>query len=263
MNNIQLKKRPNGNIFPDGTPIDMGTHNRRIAINNPYTKKHSIPVTIRRYFTDVNGTIISKNTVPLALQCEYPFFVFGEFDRQGGYSASLKALGPNPNTHYLLSFVQGNGFMTQFIVGLFSGANTIKDNVFTGDIVHVFTDDTQNPNYFIWLVQNFSQGAIGSVVSNSDSGQKDGRMGPLYLESFKYHADNVRQFDYPFVFTRFTNISTYKYDQVQPLMYKDPYIQQAELLDIMVEFNLDQYMSVGQYFLFDTDVITMNFKIFE
>lgn len=263
MNNQNIKNRPNGNRFPNGTPIPMGTTQRSPAINNPYTKNHSIPVTIRRHFTDVNGTVINKATVPAALQVEYPFYVFGEFDRQGGYNSGLQALAPVNGTHYLLSFIQGNGFITSFLTGGFSGANTIKELVSVGDIVHVYTDDTQNPTYFIWIVQHFGQRALGAVVANSDSSQRDGLINKIFLESFKYHSDNVRQFDYPFYFIRSTNIATYKTDQVQPMIYKDPFVQQAELLEVEVNFNLDQYLSVGQYFLFATDIITMNFKLLE
>lgn len=261
--NIKFKNRPNGNIYPEGTPIGMGTKQRPVHFTNPYTKNHSIPVTIKRLYTDVNGTVVDKTTVPLALQVPYPFYVFGEFDKQGGYNAGLRALPPTPGTYYLLSYVHGNGFTSQMIAGGFSGVNTIKEYISVGDVVHVFTDDTQNPNYFIWVIQHFSQGSLGSVVANSDSAQKDGRIGPVFLESFKYHSDNARQFDYPFWFVRSTNISTYDADQIQPYIYKDPYVQQSEIIDVQVNFNLDQYLSVGQIFLYDTDVITMNFKLLE
>lgn len=257
------KRRPNGNIFPDGTYLDISTKQRAPAFNNPYVKCHSIPVTIKRYFTDVNGTIVDKNTVPDALKTFYPFFVFGEFDRQGGYGMSLKALAPDPSTKYLLSFVNGNAFMSQMIAGGFSGVNDIKNFIAVGDLVHVYTDDNQNPNYFIWIVQTFNQGSLGSVLNNAASAQKDGLIGPITLESWKFHADNENQFGQPFWLIRSTNITTIQVNQLQPNVFKDPFVEQINLIEVTASFNLDQYLGIGVKFLFDTDIITMNFKLNE
>lgn len=263
MNLSYNKRRPNGNQFPKGTYINIGTQERAPAFNNPYVKKHAIPVTVRRWFTDVNGTIIDKATAPAQMQTYYPLYVFGEFDRQGGYAASLKALAPDDNTKYLLSFTQGAAFSSQMIAGGFSGVNNVKNMIATGDVVHVFTDDLQNPNCFVWIVQSFNQGSLGSILSNADSMQRDGLVGPITLESWKYHADNERQYDYPFYLIRSTNLTMVQVNQLQPLMFKDPYVQQAELIEITAMFNLDQYLGIGLQFLYDTDIITLNFKLAE
>lgn len=261
MNLTYDKKRPNGSHFPDGTYLEMGTVKRTPAINNPYVRFHSIPVNIRRHFTDVNGLVIPKNIVPAALQVEYPFFVFGEFDRQGGYAAGLRALAPQPGTYYLTSFIQGNQFTSQFITG-FSGVNTVKNRIAVGDIVHVYTDDVQNPTYFIWLVQSFNQGSIGSIVANSDSRQHDGLIGPIILDSFKLgQTGNENQFSVPFFFINTSNLTMFKANQVQPLMFKDPYVEQPDIIDIQCSFDLDQYVEIGYNFMFDTDEIRMTFKL--
>ncbi len=127
---------------------------------------HSIFLNVSRYFTDVNGTVIDKTTVPVALQTKYPFFMFGSFDSLGGYAKCLQNSPPESGTEYLLSFIEGAGFSSYNVFG-FSGVNTIKNYIKTGDIVHVYTDSRQNPTYYIWLIQSASSQAIGSIIGNT------------------------------------------------------------------------------------------------
>jgi len=260
MNTNRFKDRPNGQFFPKGTYLDFGTKLRRPEIDNPYMRDHSIQIRVKRFFTDVNGTIINKNAAPLPMQVEYPFYLFGDFDRQGGYSIGLKTLGPVSTTKYLMTFVNGHGLTSAIIIG-FTGANTIQSQLAVGDIIHVFCDDTQNPTFFVWVVLHNGFGSLASIIGNSETTQQDGLIGPIYVKSFHYASDNVRQFDYPYYFVRYTNITAWKNDQVQPMMFKDPFTEQEKLLNVQVEFGLDQYLGIAQYFLFDTEIIDFNFKI--
>ena len=249
-------------INADMPGLKFGSQNTILPrIGNPHHFFNTIPVIIKRYFTDVNGTIVNKATVPASLQVEYPFVVFADYDKQGGYSNSFKALPPIAGTFYLLSFIQGIGFHTQSITG-FSGVNTIKNVVATGDIVHVFTDDTQNPTYFIWIVQKNSTGSLGSIVGNSETDQKDGMFGRMYLDQFNYTTDNPDvQWMNPIHFVRCTNNGTFRSDQVQPSIFKTPDNEQSQFITIKCEFNLDQFIGLVNYFYFDTEIITWNFKI--
>lgn len=257
-NNTQ--HRPNGQFFPKGTYLDFGTKQRQPQLDNPYMRNHTIQARVKRFFTDVNGTIVAKATVPVGMQCEYPFYLFGDFDRQGGYSIGLRTVPVVNGNAYLMTFVNGHGFTSANIVG-FSGANTLQGQLSVGDIVHVFTDSTQNPTFFVWVVIQNNAGSLASIVGNTDTTQRDGLIGPIYLQSFRYTSDNSFQFDYPFYFIRYTNIATWKSDQVQPMMFKDPFVEQLNFIEVQTEFDLNQYISVGQYFLFDTEEIQFNFKL--
>lgn len=241
--------------------LDFATKKRFPAISNPYVKWHSIPVNVKRYFTDVDGQIVDKNTVPLALQVEYPFFIWGDFDRQGGYNTGLKALNPIRNTFYLTSFTQANGITSQQITG-FTGFNTVRNFIKNGDIVHVFTDNLNAPNYFVWVVIGSNYGALASIVGNSETEQKDGLIGKIFLQEFKYFTDNPDdQWGTPIHFTRSINTTAWSDDTVQPYIFKTPFTEQQGFIDVRCEFNLDQYMSVGSYFHFNTENINMNFKL--
>ena len=76
-------------------------------MKSPVTKNAAFYIEVNRYFTDVDGKVIDKNTVPIALQTDYPFWMFGEFDRQGGYKQGNQVSPPNLNTPFLGAFTKG------------------------------------------------------------------------------------------------------------------------------------------------------------
>lgn len=236
--------------------LDMGTKSRA-----PLLKYHSIPITIKRYFTDVNGIIQAKNTVPAAMQTEYPFFIFGDFDRQGGYATGLKVAPLNPGTFYLMTFIEGNGLTSQQITG-FTGFNEVRSKIRVGDIVHVFTDNLIAPTVFVWIVLSSRNGSIGSIVSNSETHQRDGMYGKLYIDHFQYYTDNTDpQWSRAVNFIRLTNIGSFGNNQVQPYMFKTPYTEQDGFIRVECKFNLDQYILINTYFLFETEEINLSFSI--
>ncbi len=249
MNNTTVNEKPKNGL------------NFSTEYKQPLLKTHSIPITVKRYFTDVDGAIILKAAAPAALQTSYPFFVFGDFDRQGGYTTGLKALPVMPGTFYLMSYVEGAGITSQQITG-FTGLNTIRTRLRTGDIVHVFTDNLTAPNFFVWIVQSSRNGSIASMVGNAETQQRDGAIGKIYIEHFQYFSDNRDpQWAYPLHFTRSSNIASFKDEQVQPYIFKNPYTEQDGFIRVYCHFNLDQYQSIGTMFLYDTEEILMNFLI--
>ncbi len=235
--------------------LDMST--RACA---PLLKTHSIPITIKRYFTDVDGAIVNKAVVPATIQKPYPFWTFGLWDQRGGYATGLKVLPPYPNTYYLMSYVEGAGMTSQRIVG-FTGLNTVYTRIKTGDIVHVFTDDLQAPTYFIWIVQSCRNGSLASILANTDE-QDDLQIGPMDVPFFQYYTDNpVGQWMEAIRFTRSNNIAAFKDDQVMPYIFKSPNTEQDGFIRIECMFGVNQYQTIGTYFLFATEEIQMNYTI--
>lgn len=236
--------------------LDFSTEYRK-----PLLKRHSIPVDIRRYFTNVDGTIQAKAGIPAILKTAYPFYLLGYFDLKGGFSTGLKSLPPQPGTFYLTSFIEGSTLTSAQITG-FSGLNDIRSKIRTGDIVHVFTDDLTAPNFFIWIVQSSRNGSIGSIVANSDTLKSDEKIGPVFIDHFQYFTDQPdNQWNVPLYFTRSSNIASFQFDQVQPYIFKNPNTQQDGFIRVACRFNLDQYKSIGTNFLFDTESISINFQI--
>lgn len=232
-------------------------------------EKHSISIKIKRYFTDTQGRLLIGSFVPVALRVKYPFFLFGDFDRQGGYKQSLKLLPPEPGTVYLMSYVNGNGFTSANIVG-FSGVNELQQNILTGDIVHVFCDDIQAPTYFVWIVQQNTSVSIASIINNSQTTQKDNRFGKLYVAPYAENErsvvytttnNNVTQWQEPFHITKLNNLGVAHDDQFNPVLYETPFTYLLNVLDMDLTFLVDQFLGLNSYILYTTDMIQLNFKI--
>ena len=219
--------------------------------------EHSIPLKITRYFTDVNGTIVDKTLVPASLQTKYPVFLLGQFDRNGGYKKSIASVSPMSNTFYFMSFVQG--INSPFLA--FTGLNNIKGVIKTGDIVEVYTDNIETPTYFIWFIITAEPVSIASIISNTETTQKDNRIGALYIKNYNYVTDNSSQYFEPIYYTFFDNIGNFRYDTVQPYMFKTPFTEQSGILTIDTDFKLDQYIGINMYFLFSTNEITLTLNV--
>lgn len=219
--------------------------------------EHSVPLKISRYYTNVDGVVLDKNTVPAALQTKYPVLLLGQFDRQGGYKKSLNSVPTMEGTFFYMTFVQG--INSPFLS--FTGVNTIKSKIKTGDIIEVYTDNLEAPNYFIWFVISAEPVSIASIISNTESTQNDGRIGTLFVKNYNYVVDNNNQYYEPIHYTRFDNIGNYRDEQIQPHIFITPSVQQSGILTIDTDFKLDQYIGINIYFLFETNEITLTLKV--
>lgn len=225
--------------------------------NGALMEEHTVPVTINRYYTDVNGTIIDKALVPGSLQVNYPVYLFGQFDRNGGFKRCLQTVSPIPGTFFYMTFVQG--ISSPFLS--FTGANTIKGVIKNGDVVIVYTDDLENPNYFIWIVISSDTVSFASIVANTETTQQDGRIGQLWVKEANYYVSTPGQFYEPIFFNGFDNIGNYKGDSIQPNMNLNPYVEQTGILTLTLDFKVDQYISMCFYMRYSCDQINLDFKV--
>ena len=244
-----------------GTPlkIDRNFNDRFYRQNPALVLNHSIPLRITRYFTDVDGLITDKNSVliPDVLKTRYPVLLLGQFDRNGGYRKSLAAVPPMPGTFYFMSFTYGvnSPFLS------FTGNNTIKSQLQIGDVVEVYTDDLETPSWFVWFVISSEVTSIASIVGNTESIQKDDRIGALFIKSYNFVSDNDLQYYEPIHYTKFDNIGNYRDEQISPFMFKTPMVEQTGLLTIDTDFKLDQYIGLNMYFLFATNQILLTLNV--
>lgn len=225
--------------------------------SKPLMRDHTIPLLIKRFYTDQDGIIIDKNTAPPNLQTEYPIFLLGDFDKSGGYRIANIVTPPLPNTFFLCSFVYGNGVPFLFANGLVNVYGQIQ----LGDIVTVYTDNIANPTYFIWLVVSSNSASIASIVSNTETTQKDGRIGQINIDSVAMFCSNQNQYNNPLFITRCDNIGKYVENQLQPIGFKTAFQNQNDFIDIPLGFIMNQFLSISFYMSFDTDLVTLNLKI--
>lgn len=225
---------------------------------------HSIFMRIKRVYTDVNGNVIAKGAAPVALQVKYPFFLFSEFDREGGYKQSLNFAPPVEGTYYLTSGVIGsNGFTSASVIG-FTGFNfSINGHLSVGDIVHVFTDDLNAPNYFVWIIQNAGKLSIASIMANSKTVQKDKVFNRLWVDSVHYTTsnENVPQWSETINETRLDNLGSPRNDSFVPTIDRGPMNYLNNILILRLQFLVDQFIGYSSYILFSTEEIQFIFKM--
>jgi hypothetical protein len=238
--------------------INLNKKPQRPAINNVMVRKHTIPIKVKKLFTDINGQLLSKSAIPTAMQTRYPVYMLGEFDKSGGFRIGQKIV--TPSVYYLQSFVHGVGCTPSQIIG-FTGLDEITGKLQIGDIVTVYTDSLSAPTTFAWIIQTNDYAALGSIIGNSETSQNDLRIGTVYIYELNYFTDVEAQLNEPLHATRFDNIGTYSDNQIQPSLFKNPYVAQEDFLTIEVEFKLDQYLGLYVFMIHESDQISMNYKI--
>lgn len=251
-------------------PINQGPAERLSDVDAGSTlqKRHSMPVIINRYFTDVVGTIIDKTDAGLVaagMSTDYPVFVFGEFDREGGYKIGLSNLKPAQvgvlaPPVYLLTFVNGVSGTSFNVLGAPNPANTIQGQLKQGDIVSVYTDSLLTPSYYCFMVQTNNYAALASILSNLKSSQNDKRLGQLFCYELNWYAPSP-QWELPLHFITSDNLGTWKDNPVQPYIFDGVYQTQTDFLTVKTAFVVDQYIEIGLMYLLSTNAMSINFNM--
>lgn len=233
-----------------------------VAAGSTLQKRHSLPVIVTRYFTDVNGTIIPKadaGLVAAGMAVDYPIFLLGEFDREGGYKTGLMTLNAIPAVPYT-SFVNGVTGTSNNVITPFSPFNTIQGQLKPGDLCMVYTDNVITPTYFAWIVQTNNYAALSSILSNLKSIQMDRRLGPLFCYEINWYAPES-QWDRALHFIQSDNLGTWTDNQVQPYIFKTPFNVQQGFITVSCNFTVDQFMEIATMFEIATDQMSFNLNI--
>lgn len=242
--------------------IDISIKQQTVNARSVLVRDHTIPINIKKYYSDVDGIVFNKNLVPNALQVKIPVFLLGDFDKQGGYKVGLQNIAPEQNLKYLMTFVNGLGCNVSNVIG-YTGVSTIQNFINIGDIVQVYTDNVVSPSIFIWIVIQNTYASIASIIGNSESIQNDRRIGPIFVHEINYLADNDNQLRESLQIVHYSNIGTWKANQIDPLgIYRTPFDVQTGLVRIQVKpFSLDQYLGINTNLLFETEKLSLDFKI--
>jgi len=228
-------------------------------LKKPLQKRGALWVTIKRFYTDVNGTIVDKSTVPVSLQKGFPFWMFGQFDKAGGYRVGNAVLPPDLATPYLCSFVVGVDTPFLFATGL----NNVNNQFLLGDIVHVFTDSIQTPNFYIFIQQSCPGGSVASVYDNARQAEPQ----KLNIEGANYFAftgaDQNLQFAENLNYTVIDPDGTgYKNYPKNPLASQQVFNKQ-NFIFFPINFQVDQYQQLSSTINFLIDTINFHFIIYK
>ena len=227
-------------------------------LQKPMKEAGSIAINVRRFYTDVQGVIIDKSTVPAALQVPFPVYIWGEFDRQGAYFIGNRILPPSLSTPFLQTFAWGAGANPYFFG--FTGLSDIQTQILPGSLVQVYADDLLAPNYFIWIVQSVSKASLASIVANSVSERPDGRFNGLDVERVQYFTDNPDQWNNPIFVWETDLIGNIKQDSFSPYIFRTPKVSGTNFIEIQWRFPVNQYRGSCVSMLFDTDYLLLDFK---
>lgn len=217
--------------------------------NKPLPTDSNLRIEICRYYTDMNGTIIDKSSVPASLQISYPFYLFNYYDKNAGYKIG-QILCPLIYGNYLYTFIWG----MMFDYYSFSGLNNIKDNLRLGDIIHLYCDDISAPTYLIWIVQTNQQISIASIVENSPFTN-------LTTKQLLYQADNISQYNQTIFVVNCNELGIYKQNSFNPISNREPSIAQEDFIRIKLNIKLNQYTGLYSYILYDTDLMAFNINL--
>lgn len=228
-------------------------------LNEPPYREDQLPIVVKRIFTDVNGTIIAKNLVPASLQVDYPVYLFGEFDRKGAYLLADKNNPPIPGTFFLSTLVVGVGSFPQSVV--YTGVANILGQVKPGDIVNIYTDDVQAPNYFVWIIQHCPNKSLASILSNMPNLPSDENYGYIRSKSFRFYCSNAEQWNVNIQYIKYNFMGLVKSDNIDPSIYQLPKLPVLDMIEVKWKTNLTQYIGLNTYILFATDSFTLNFNI--
>lgn len=235
----------------------------------PVAKKDSLQIIVKRFFTDVNGTIIDKTdpAVPAAMQVNYPVYLFNEYDRKGGLFWANNVLPPKGDAKLLCSFIWGN--TNPMFFGLFSGANDIQNEIHLGDVVTVYTDSLVIPSVFVWIVQSANRNSLGAIYSNLDSHTHftlpmlGAPVDSVHMETtaLKYYTDVVDQWKQVFSFNKISPSGAVQIkNNLSAWNFKKPTTINDQFINIPAfDLSLDQYIGIFFNMLFDTDSIEFEF----
>jgi hypothetical protein len=250
-------------LIPLDNPISLAAA-RRVSKSKeslpgftPLYAQGSLNINVKRFFTDANGAVVDKNTVPNALKVSYPVFLLGNFDRIGGYNIGQKTIRMPVGIPFLMSYV--NGYSNPFLYN--TGFNDVINNFKVGDIVTVFTDDLNNPNFYVFIVQTCDYGSIASVISNTQTQQQDGVIGQLHVKNIAYQVDQENQISETWQMIAIDNLGQFKQNPFVPVMYKQPLYKLNDFILLPISFLMTQFTAINFLMQFESDNITINLRI--
>lgn len=247
------------NTFLDSNPTKLGESTKLIRVQTLARKLEgakilgTIPIKVKRYYTTVDGTVLLKTdpTIPAALLTDFPVYSLGEFDRQGGFKIGGLTRPPKAGCYYIMQYIKGS-FVNPLID--FSTFNDVNNYISTGDLVTIYSNSPSNPTTFVYIVQSIAYAGLGSILSDTIKGS-------IQADSISFYADNTNQFAEQLYYIKGKVIGTYKQDNINPLTFKGTQQAQSGFIDILVDFDMNEYFGINFYMLFDTNEISLNIKI--
>lgn len=210
----------------------------------------TITINVNRYYTDVDGQIIDKSTAPAGLQVSYPFYLFNTFDSFGAFKICNKVVPPLGTAKYMYSHIVRSDY--DFLE--FSGNNSVKGKFNIGDIVFIYTDDLDAPNYFVFIVVSCPFQSYASILQNIANKH-------MNAGEIKYFVDNFNNYQESLFEILHSPGGTYKVNTYQPYSYKNPLLANTEFITLNIPVKMTQYWGWSSYMQYSSELISFNFEL--
>lgn len=223
-------------------------------------KKLPIQMTVKRYTTNQLGQVLADAAVPVSQRKNFPFHLWGEYDRQSGYGFA-DMVTQKDNTILLGVYVWG--INTPFFF-----ANPVQDvnnNFRKGDIIFLYVDDLTAPNFYHFITISNNQGNLASVVAQSNVSQIDdnGAWGVFRILNFDYTWDNDDQLKLPFYTIKSTFENTFEFQTLNPKRYFPPvYKPEIKTINIDLTMLVNQYAGLSGYLHFNSNTLELLFNLY-
>lgn len=224
---------------------DVQLHIKEIGSNS---RLGSGTISVSRIFTDVNGTVIDKATLPSNLKVEIPYYIFNESDRRNGLVQTSKTLKLNDWKHYG-SFIRG----FDPLPNLFMGLNDYINLVNLGDLVNVYVDSFFAPNFYCFVIINWQD--TGYAVFLNKDFQKQ-----IFIQEISMLCtDNKKQLMEAIYFNNYDLLGNVNQQSYCPIAYNQTDYKFGDYIPLPFKFNPDYYLGLVSRIKFETEQI--NFTV--
>lgn len=222
-------------------------------------KKISIGLNIRRLSTDVNGTIVADNLLPASMQTNYPFHLFGEFDRASGYAIADKAMRDKNGTKLFSVYVWGVNSPLFF----FNPLADINKFFQKGDIIFVYVDDLIAPTTFSFVFINSLDGNYASISAMTVTNQLDSNnWGAFKIGEIHEGWVDDSQLDQLWFFINTKFDGRFLTDNKSPYDYFNPEINVQNKIVISYESVVNQFLGLSSFIAFQNNLLTVSLIIY-
>ena len=216
------------------------THMTRISNYDQF------PISVKKVYTDVDGQLINKASLPSGLQVEVPFYLFGKMDKDGAYKIANKTAPPQGDWLFFY-FGVGGSYDFQY----FTGLQTVRADIMPGDYVFIYTDNLDTPSYFCYIIISSGDRSYASINDNIYNEN-------LIIRTIVYATTNIAQYSESMDVVKLSRSGLYRENQFNPTDFRNPDIEQEDIIRMKMDLRLNQYMGINSYILFDTDKINFN-----
>lgn len=238
---------------------------KNLGINDPILgirvakRKISIGLNIYRYTTNANGEILANSAVPANMAVAYPFHLFGEFDRQGGFRVADQTLQSINNTKLFSVYIWGINTPLFY----FNPLSNVTLKFQKGDLIFVYVDDLIAPNYFTFVQISATDGAYGSIISQTMVSQlSQDTWGAFKMFELQMVWDADQQLNEIFYPITTTFDSRFNKNTIEPFTYYDPqYIKQKKII-IPWETIINQYSGLSGFIAFESNLLNLQIIIY-